>query len=39
MNSRTARYYSVMNYDSGSAKTMDEKKLFLIKTAASVKKT
>ena len=33
LNSGTIRYYSVMNDGSSSSKTMDEKELFLMKTA------
>ena len=35
LNSGTIRYYSVMNDGSSSAKTMDEKELFLMKSAQS----
>ena len=35
INSGKIRYYSVMNDGSSSSKTMDEKELFLIKTARS----
>ena len=35
LNSSTIRYYSVMNDGSSSSKTMDEKELFLMKTARS----
>ena len=35
LNNGETNYYSVMNDGSGSAKTMDEKELFLIKTAPS----
>ena len=34
VNSNAVKYYSVMNDGSSSAKTMDEKELFLMKTAA-----
>ena len=35
INSGSTRYYSVMNDGSSSAKTLDEKELFLLKTAAT----
>ena len=35
INSGKIRYYSIMNDGSSSSKTMDEKELFLIKTARS----
>ena len=38
LNTGAIRYYSVMNDGSSSAKTMDEKELFLMKSAQSGKK-
>lgn len=35
INSGAIRYYSIMNDGSSSSKTMDEKELFIIKTAKS----
>ena len=35
LNSGAVRYYSVMNDGSSSAKTLEEKELFLMKTASS----
>ena len=35
INSNTVKYYSIMNDGSSSAKTMDEKELFVMKTAST----